>query len=101
MSSCPVLLLVSRDWYSGSVRRPGELGQRAVAGRGKGRHLRWRHRFSWRHGAMSGQRVDEDAVFLEPVVEVRTGGESRRADAPNQIALPHASASSDGDGREM
>ena len=50
---------------------------------------------------MSPDRIDEHAVLLEAVVEVRTCGQAGCADAPDQIPLMDAGPSTHGDRRQM
>src|SRR6516165_11932051 len=50
---------------------------------------------------MCGHRVDEYAVLLEAVVEVRSGRESGRAYSTDELALTDARAGADGNRGQM
>ena len=50
---------------------------------------------------MRRQRIDEGAVFLQSIVEVRTSREAGRPDATDELALMHAGTGAHGDRREV
>src|SRR5581483_7330327 len=79
-SSCPELMLTIGDGYRWLSRNDGgaEFGECPIACGCKRGHLRGRNGFARRHRFVRRLRVDEDAVFLEPVVEMRTGCQTGR-----------------------
>ena len=64
-------------------------------------HLNSGHRLAGRHAARRRERIDEDAVPLDAVIEMRPGHQTGCADASDQIALLHPRAGTDGDRRKV
>ena len=89
------------ELWRASHRWDGERREGSIAQLVELHHSRRRHRLRRRHRAMRRQRVDEGAVFLQSIVEVRTRREAGRSDATDELALTHARTGVHGDGREV
>ena len=67
---------------------------RSIAYSRERRHLRIRNRFGRRHRPMCADRIDERAVLLQAVVEMRPGRGTSRVDTADQVALADVRRSS-------